>query len=337
MDWAYSLTVIAGSAGVGGFIDFWLGKKGQAKVKDWLETMWIRLDDVHMSNFGRKEAKLALAILDGCFGPSIWSLRRWVMAVIVAFGFGLYSFWGFDLTSPLDRSDFLLLAGGTAQRYMQIGFAVIGFAVSLSVNRLVASLSVRLTGSGALRNFIAFFFMVLVTYYIASVLTPASNMAILRAQPEIARFYIIVSHLFSHPDATQLAVASQTLEYVLYSYSHTLLNWDYFPVYTLIHYPLNTFEEFWYFLQRHAPAGLFGPHGFMILAYCNAIMLMPSMLRFAISIAFLISFLFKPFKILLMTVVLKIVDSDKPVFGMAFGGLAAFARGVEWWIGKPVP
>lgn len=34
--------------GVGAFIEFWLGKPGQQKVKDWLERQWYALSDIRL-------------------------------------------------------------------------------------------------------------------------------------------------------------------------------------------------------------------------------------------------------------------------------------------------
>jgi hypothetical protein len=44
---------------LGAFIDFLIGKAGQAKTKDLLLKWWVRFDDVRWKNFGREEGLLA--------------------------------------------------------------------------------------------------------------------------------------------------------------------------------------------------------------------------------------------------------------------------------------
>jgi hypothetical protein len=78
-----ALSTIAACAGVGAFIDFWIGKRGDKRVRDWLETWWLRFSYVNVKNFGREEALYAIAILDSLFGQRLASGRR-LTAVAVA-------------------------------------------------------------------------------------------------------------------------------------------------------------------------------------------------------------------------------------------------------------
>ena len=58
--WAEALATVAASGGVGAFIDFWIGRAGQQRVRGWLETWWLRFSYVRLSNFGREEALFAV-------------------------------------------------------------------------------------------------------------------------------------------------------------------------------------------------------------------------------------------------------------------------------------
>jgi hypothetical protein len=62
------LLTIAVFSVFGGFIDFLIGRVGPERAKGFLETWWIKFDDVRCNNFGRKEALFAVNLLDRWFG-----------------------------------------------------------------------------------------------------------------------------------------------------------------------------------------------------------------------------------------------------------------------------
>jgi hypothetical protein len=68
--------------GLGAFIDFLIGKTGQAKAKDFLLKWWVRFDDVHWRNFGKEEGLFAGYLIEKWFGRKIWSRRRFASAFI---------------------------------------------------------------------------------------------------------------------------------------------------------------------------------------------------------------------------------------------------------------
>jgi hypothetical protein len=78
--WLWS---IAGVAGLGAFIDFLIGRAGQKRVKGWLETWWIKFDDVHRNNFGREEALYAVHLIDYWFGDRFFCVRRLIAVGII--------------------------------------------------------------------------------------------------------------------------------------------------------------------------------------------------------------------------------------------------------------
>jgi hypothetical protein len=81
-DW---LWWIAGLTGLGGFVDFLIGRAGQQRLRSSLETWWIRFDEVHPKNFGKKEALYAIHIIDIWFGSKFLSRKRFI--------FLFYFFW----------------------------------------------------------------------------------------------------------------------------------------------------------------------------------------------------------------------------------------------------
>ena len=60
--------IIAAFALLGGAIDFFIGKKGQTKVRDWLELRWYKTADIAWTNFGQKEARAYLDVIDSLVG-----------------------------------------------------------------------------------------------------------------------------------------------------------------------------------------------------------------------------------------------------------------------------
>src|SRR5271168_4053160 len=49
-----ALETVVACGGVGALIDFWIGRTGQDRVREWLTEWWIRLSYVRWGNFGRK-------------------------------------------------------------------------------------------------------------------------------------------------------------------------------------------------------------------------------------------------------------------------------------------
>src|ERR1700758_454649 len=78
--------------GLGAFIDFLIGRTGQAKAKDFLLKWWVRFDDVHWKNFGREEGLFAGRLIEKWFGRRIWSLRRIKSSLFVLYLFTLLGF-----------------------------------------------------------------------------------------------------------------------------------------------------------------------------------------------------------------------------------------------------
>src|SRR4051812_8899630 len=81
---------VAVFAGVGSVIDFLIGRRGQERTKEFLIEWWVRFDDVHWRNLGKKEAEFASSALEKLFGRRFLSLRRIAISIvwfaIAAFG-----------------------------------------------------------------------------------------------------------------------------------------------------------------------------------------------------------------------------------------------------------
>ena len=65
--WGSALTTVVACGDAGAFIDFWIGRTGEQRVRGWLEY-WIKLSYVRWGNFGREEALFAVRVMDRLFG-----------------------------------------------------------------------------------------------------------------------------------------------------------------------------------------------------------------------------------------------------------------------------
>jgi hypothetical protein len=148
--WLAAASALGGLAAIGGLIDLAMYQAEKDKLKARLEDWWLRFTDVRWSNFGRREAELAIEIIDRRAGPRLWSWKRWrfaayvslAVAVLTAVWVCLRALWSDvdldlsrDLKSPIAR-----LALGI------FGLSIfVAFAISLSVTRYVAVLAARVS------------------------------------------------------------------------------------------------------------------------------------------------------------------------------------------------
>jgi hypothetical protein len=146
--WLAVASALGGLTALGGLIDLAMYRSEKDRLKARLEDWWLRFSDVRWSNFGRREAELAVRILDRWAGPRLWSWQRWrfaadvtaTVAILVLVWVGLRAVWsGGDvnlartLEQPTTALSVVLFALST----------LVAFALSLSVTRLVAAIVAR--------------------------------------------------------------------------------------------------------------------------------------------------------------------------------------------------
>lgn len=101
---AHILTTIAACCAVGAFIDFYIGKDGQRRVRDWLETWWLKFSYVRWDTIGCDEARFAINAMGQLFGRRLFSLRRWLVVVIAISVAAIYIILGI-ITHALEIKD----------------------------------------------------------------------------------------------------------------------------------------------------------------------------------------------------------------------------------------
>jgi hypothetical protein len=115
---------IVAIGGLGAFIDFLIGKTGQAKTKDFLLRWWVRFDDVHWRNFGREEGLFAGQLIERWFGKRIWSFRRFVMSFSIFTVLLVIEYFKF-LISPNEHDIFCLGCNSDNVKYGITGTGMI--------------------------------------------------------------------------------------------------------------------------------------------------------------------------------------------------------------------
>ena len=298
------LTPIAAFAGLGAFVDFLIGRAGQNQARGFLETWWIRYDDVRWDNFGRKEAIFAIHLNDKWCGRRLFGLRRLVfitLYLVTALTMG----WIISISLPRlgIPSGMPPMPWPMTVLQFDVFFTLasaIGLATSLSFTRVIAVATARLCGDSVWRNIISFTVLLIVTYILFSVWVPFIHQCVLNVQLFMASIA-----------ANQTPYLMFPLIYIDWSSFNPITVWqavqfelDYIPMTTS-----PTADQFYALNFARACAGW-----------------IPNFIRLAIALIFVGSFVARPLLMKPVSLVWRrIVESDKPVFTLIFGGVSSVA------------
>jgi hypothetical protein len=308
--WGKALAIVAAFGVVGAFIDFYIGKPGQRRVRDWLETWWLRLSYVHWGNFGREEALFAVQVIDRVFGRRLFSVRR-VIAVVVLVSWSLCMILGLFMLKEayVVWTDFIRL-----RALLNFIFIVCSAAASLSITCFVARRIASIIAKAPYLNFLGFAFLLLFQYGMLGWWSPT-----------IVVVHGWVSQIFGTFGATvnyyEIFRKYPTLGLSFRNFNH------YSPV-AQIHDIFSLPDEtssvrFGRNLRNWDSSVIFMEHLSMLSN------LIPNLIRLAITLIFVSSFLLHPFQRPIMTLWARVIESDKPVFTLVFGGAAALAKAVQ--------
>jgi len=279
--------------GLGAFIDFLIGKAGQERAKNFLLKWWVRFDDIRWRSFGREEGLFAGELIGRWCGQRIWSLRRFVAAVTTLFLLLCIGYLRFVVSSS--QQDYLCGHCNSDDNIIAVIVFFISFSLSISLTKFVAFRMAYLCGDGTVRNLLIFTLMLIVNYLILMMISPIT---------EYLKYSIIAAFPF---DSILLAleIFSSIPSYLLLGMTEGIRN-SFHPTELFeITYSIDLFA--FYFLS-----------------------LSPSLFRFALSIIFVGSFLLRPLVMRPISLVwARIIESEKPVFTVLFGGAAAFASAIS--------
>jgi hypothetical protein len=299
--------------GLGAFIDFLIGKAGQERAKDFLLRWWVRFDDVRWRNFGREEGLFAGRVIERWFGRRIWSVRRFTSAsILIVILFLIHSavaYIGF-ITAPLEYPCFrcrfsfdMVLLG-----YIFVGLlaSLIGFSASVSFTKFISFRMAELCGDGGKKNLTVFFLMLAPNYVMLVIWLQIIK------EKEIRSIVIVLLNVGE-------------LDLLLYAEFWVRV----FPILVtdMIKYATEPLKERFYFVS----SALVSPSEYNIYSLAtDNLSALPSLCRFMVSVVFVGSFLLRPVVMRPTSLVwARIVESDKPVFTVIFGGAGALASALS--------
>jgi hypothetical protein len=280
--------------GLGAFIDFLLGRTGQQRAKDFLLEWWVKFDDIHWRNLGREEGVFAGRLIERWFGRRIWSLHR-VFAALSLLILLIPMCYFRAIFSNFEIGDITCLTCvHPAELLFNLFFLIVGFSASISLTKFITFGMAYLCSAGKLRNFIVFSLMLVINYVTILLWSPISF--ILKEE--------ITSYVFQY--SISFGLLAGTLR----------LLWGVFNAALRIGYP--SLPGVW--------ADFDGNIDEFVM---SAMVSFPPAFRLLLSILFVGSFLLRPLVMRPVNLVWRrIVESEKPVFTLIFGGAAAFATAI---------
>jgi hypothetical protein len=296
-----ALSTIAACGGVGAFIDFWIGKRDEKRVRDWLETWWLRLSYVNWGNLGREEALFAIQVIDYLFGRKFFSPRRMIAATALTLAchtmtIAIYPV--LPLSPAPNLAEFHWQPLFNVQSAVSLALDLLSVSASLSITRFAAVLIARIVTRVPLLNLVGLLFLVAFQYVLFC----------------IHPLLIGVAHylLFMSPSPKDFVQGMWEMLGIIFEGEAKYA----------VRRPF--MEGFSMFLMLGGSPVVFPYilYSFMTSALING-------MRLLISAFFVGSFMLKPAQRSLMTLWARIIESDKPIFTLLFGAAAAAAKGIQ--------
>jgi hypothetical protein len=306
---------IACLTGLGAIIDFLLGRAGQQRARSWLETWWIRFDDVRLNNFGQKEALYAIEMIDRWCGRRFLSLRR-LKAVITFYALAISI--SYILICIIKRN----FESFTPDifRLVQSLLSAIGLGMSISFTRYIASIIAKFCGSSVLKNSVLFISSVMLTYLLLIIWFPIIH--------ALADYFNVVI------DMTYINVFYRDLS-VKFSLIDELINFIKIGIISGIKHftlsPVKLAQRIYSHVARWGGGAIpafWGPFPWFFANVCAGYV--ANLIRLTIGVIFVGSFLVRP--VLMQPISLvwrRVVESEKPIFTMIFGGISGIGAIVD--------
>jgi hypothetical protein len=333
-EWLWPIALLGGS---GAFIDFLIGRAGQDRARSFLETWWIKFDDVHWKNFGQKEALFAVSLLDRWCGRRLFSVRRlifvtlfFVIAGLIGYAMAIFNRLG-NITLSQRIYDISILFDYRFNLMITV-VSVVGFAASLSFTRIISIIAAKLMSRGGWKNNILFFttlmtitYMMVVTWFpitqaIDALIFPFMYVSFDRSS---LISLLNIGKLYHDPETS--SEFPELMEMVSFFFDRSALTS--FSPSSLINRIQNEFRSF------HSE----DPELAARLIHISALKFVrlsagyaTYLTRIAIAIVFVGSFLVQPF--LMRPILLlwrRVVESDKPIFTLMLGGISSGAVAVS--------
>lgn len=315
LDWPeQALATVAASGGVGAFIDFWLGKAGERRVRDWMETWWLRLSFVRLGSFGREEAFVAIAVMDRIFGRRLLSLRR-LLATCITVGAAVLSIFAVQMMVRAFKGD---IYEPYKIDLLRLLIEALVFAVSISITRLIGRISCNFIQTKGPAN-LPLYALAIGTQYILFCTWPDLSAYYVGELAAIANYTMSSS---PNPDFRGPGDVMDLMVFeVLDTPSRIVLAVRGGALNPLAH--INALKPYFGIRTGGDMQWLYYLSGFVGVSFLLSLFL--NIGRFLLLAVFAVSFALRPLQSQILTLALRIIESDKPVFTLLFTGTAALA------------
>ncbi len=312
-----AFATIAAFSTIGVFIDFVLGKSGQKWVRDHLERWWIRMSYVRWGNLGEEEAIFCYAIMDRLFGKFI-SIKRFailiflyviylVVCIYVPYS-NAQSAYGISMKRIFDSPGLSIYFYLAPVRY------ILMFSVSISLTMFLVSLSSKVIFSSIWKNGLFIIFLLLIQYVIlCHTLANTITLTVYVYEPILSLVQYKLGLMDNSMYGAGVEVTKAAQKEITGMYNLDNLR------------PSSLLSGFIYGMNFDLfDAGWTNPMRFIFLVSSVA-----NVFRLSILVIFLMSFLFSFFRTPIMTLFARVIESDKPIFTLVFGGAAAMVKAIQ--------
>lgn len=301
-----ALTTIAAFGGIGAAIDFWIGRRGQDRVKGFLETWWLRFSYIRIRTFGREEALFAVGTMDCISGQRMLSASRVVACLVIIMTATIIALADADV-----RRNLTAINPGNA--VASTLFSAASVCISLSITRLMAVGAAKSCGDSVVKNGIWFLAMLVTQYLMFCFLHP-----ITQTLSGIAD-YLTDPQYFSQTLQEKLSVVLAT---TVHNRSISYLRLT----------PVKSVGELmqlytWLGDEQFVTVAGAGVFVLGIISWISAAI--ASGYRIAVTLMFVLSYALLPLHGGISVVWARIVESDKPVFTLTMGGFAGLCKALQ--------
>ena len=312
------LTTVATCGGVGACIDFWLGKSGDKRLKERLENWWLTLSYLKWSSFGREEANFALEKMDDIFGGFISVRRLIIMTVLFVIGFAVlllprvcgshgdiyYPSYGELISGDFEAFRYYVLI------WFTLFMSVIMFSFSISLTRNISSILASTLPNNAVASLCEFATISLLHFILLCYMGGISIF-----------FALLVSYTIKFGVFYILPSSGNHIDWGIYTFQISSFADNLFdPSRLSLSYVLSSLLKIENYCSDERTSGL---------AFGHLLSGLTNLGRLSLALIFLLSFLLRPIRVPVLIVLARIVESDKPVFTILFGGVAAAAKSIQ--------
>jgi hypothetical protein len=309
--WGKALASVVAFGVVGAFIDFYVGKPGQRRVRDWLETWWLKFSEFRWGTLGRDEAVFALAIIDRQFGNRLFSARRMTATSILMVLLNIIIL----VHIIVQYTAVVGVFGGSTDWYSfrQIYFWIflaclfISATLSFSLTRFASAKIVTILTEFPFLNLFGLLLLVCFQYALLCYWTPTVDTIRYTTINQVAYPCYFYACDYSPFGITEMLSSLRRLFTSLRALSPSLQMHNFVSAFSYPSEPLSVTEVFQFRLSTLLSAFIF-------------------VARLSITAIFITSFFLQTLQGPIMTLWARVIESDKPVFTLVFGGAATLAK-----------